>query len=69
MGYPIVINPEKFTVFFHIKANGLVDMTDPKAVAKEAREGWGTKLSEDECRYIYSHYDNLEKEFKVRKEI
>jgi len=63
----VEITPEKFTVFWHIKANGLTDMSDPKEVSKVARIGWGVKLTKDECQYIFSHYDNLEKEFKISK--
>lgn len=64
---PIVITSEKFTVYWHIKANGLVDMGDPKAVAKEARIGWGVPFTKEEVIYIGEHFKELEKEF--RKEV
>lgn len=69
MDYPITITSEKFTVFWRIKANGLVDMSDPKVVVKEARVGWGVAISKEECIYIQKHFKKLEREFKVRKEI
>lgn len=61
---PIIITSEKFTVFWHIKAHGLVDMSDPKAVVKEARLGWETTISKEEVIYIRENYKKLEKEFR-----
>lgn len=63
MDYPLIINFKRFSVYRYIKNQGKVDMENPGAVAKEAREVWGIYLSAESCRYIRDNFRKLERKF------
>ena len=67
MGYPIIINYEKFSTYELIERHGKKKMDSPKAIVKEAWKIFGTVLTEQEVTYIGDNFEELEKGFKLKE--